>query len=142
LAALAGILYAPETGDMKTSGPRTVVIITAFAAAVVGRLRSLPMAYVGALVLAIVTSYVSQFLSFTGAWTNVEIALPTIMLFIVLLLLPRARLEFSRINAVKRVERVSTVRDTVIGMAALIVAMAIISQFLSVTNVDRFSLGM
>ena len=142
LAALAGILYAPETGDMKTSGPLTFVIITAFAAAVVGRLRSLPMTYVGALILALVTSYVSQFLTFTGAWTNVEIALPTIMLFIVLLLLPRARLEFSRINPVKRVERVSTVRDTVIGMAVLILSMAIVSQFLSVTNIDRFSLGM
>jgi branched-subunit amino acid ABC-type transport system permease component len=142
LAALAGILYAPETGDMKTSGPLTFVIITAFAAAVVGRLRSLPMTYVGALILALVTSYVSQFLTFTAAWTNVEIALPTIMLFIVLLLLPRARLEFSRINPVKRVEPVSTVRDTVIGMAVLIAAMAIVSQFLSVTNLDRFSLGM
>jgi branched-chain amino acid transport system permease protein len=142
LAALAGILFAPETGDMKTSGPLTFVIITAFAAAVVGRLRSLPMTYVGALILALATTYVSQFLTFTGAWTNVEIALPTIMLFIVLLLLPRARLEFSRISPVKRVERVSTVRDTVIGMAALVLVMAITSRFLSITNVDRFSLGM
>ena len=51
LAALAGILLAPETADMSTT-VLTLLIITAFAAAVVGRLRSLPLTYLGALILA------------------------------------------------------------------------------------------
>ena len=42
-------------------------------------------------------------------------AIPTIMLFIVLLLLPQAELQFARLSVVRRTERVSTVRDTVIG---------------------------
>jgi ABC-type branched-subunit amino acid transport system permease subunit len=64
------------------------------------------------------------------------------MLFIVLLLLPQASLKFARVHEVRRTERISTVRDTVIGMVVLFVVMAIISGFLSATNLNRFALGM
>jgi branched-chain amino acid transport system permease protein len=141
LAALAGILIAPETADMSTQ-VLTLLIITAFSAAVVGRLRSLPLTYLGALILALAVTYVQTFLVFSGRWTNVGDTLPAVMLFIVLLLLPRASLQFSRINPVKRLERVSTVRDTAIGMGALVLFMIVISFFLSDHNIDRFSLGM
>ena len=126
LAALAGILLAPETADMSTT-TLTFLIITAFAAAVVGRLRSLPLTYLGALILALATQWVGSFLKFSDRWTNVPDALPTIMLFIVLLLLPRAEIQFARIGQVRRVERVSTVRDTVIGMGVLVVVMVVLS---------------
>ncbi len=69
-------------------------------------------------------------------------ALPTIMLFIVLLLLPRAELRFARTHVIRRIERVSTVRDTLIGMAALFVVMWLLSRSLSDANLSRFSLGM
>jgi branched-chain amino acid transport system permease protein len=145
LAALAGILLAPETADMSTS-TMTFLIITAFAAAVVGRLRSLPLTYLGALILALATQWMGSFLKFSDRWTNVPDALPTIMLFIVLLLLPRAEIQFARIGQVRRVERVSTVRDTVIGMGALLVVILLLSQFLlsssNPTNVSRITVGM
>ena len=64
------------------------------------------------------------------------------MLFVVLLLLPQAKLQFSRIGGSRRVERVSTVRDTAIGMAALVVVMGIAGEVLSQTNVNRITLGM
>jgi branched-chain amino acid transport system permease protein len=141
LGALAGILLAPEV-DMSTGGALTLLIITAFAAAVVGRLRSLPMTYLGALILALVTSFSSNFLSFSGRWTNLQGAFPVIMLFIVLLLLPRADLRFARTSIVRRVERVTTVRDTLIGLGALVVVIVLVSSFLSEANLSRFSLGM
>jgi branched-chain amino acid transport system permease protein len=140
LAGLAGIFLAPESG-MATSGPLTLLIITAFAAAVVGRLRSLPMTYLGALLLALAVVWSQSFLQFGGRWGQLPLALPTIMLFIVLLLLPSAQLQFARINVVKRSERVSSIRDTVLGMAVLFVVMAVISGFLSTTNTNRFALG-
>ena len=141
LAALAGILLAPETADMSTT-TLTFLIITAFAAAVVGRLRSLPLTYLGALILALSTQWAGSFLKFSQRWTNVPQALPTIMLFIVLLLLPRAEIQFARIGQVRRVERVSSVRDTVIGMTVLVAVVAVLAQFLSTTNLSRFTLGM
>src|SRR5207247_1182359 len=70
LAALAGILIAPETADMSTS-VLTLLIITAFSAAVVGRLKSLPLTYLGAFILALAGSYVQNFLVFGGRFTNV-----------------------------------------------------------------------
>src|SRR5205085_808539 len=120
----------------------TLLIITAFAAAVVGRLRSLPLTYVGALILAIAIGWSNNFLLFAGRWTNVSEAFPAIMLFIVLLLLPRAELRFARTHVIRRIERVSTVRDTLIGMAALFVAMWLLSSSLSDANLSRFALGM
>jgi branched-chain amino acid transport system permease protein len=141
LAALAGILLAPEV-DMSTGGQLTLLIVTAFAAAVVGRLRSLPMVYVGALILGIARSYAETFLNFTGRWTNVALGLPAIMLFIVLLLLPSARLKFARTAVVRKHERVTTVRDTVIGMAVWFLFVAILATFLSETNQNRFAIGM
>ena len=145
LAALAGILIAPETADMSTT-TLTFLIITAFAAAVVGRLRSLPLTYLGALILALATQWMGSFLKFSDRWTNVPDALPTIMLFIVLLLLPRAEIQFARIGQVRRVERVSSVRDTAIGMAALLVFIAAVGQFFlsnsNPTNTSRITLGM
>jgi branched-chain amino acid transport system permease protein len=144
LAALAGILIAPETADMSTS-TLTFLVITAFAAAVVGRMRSLPMTYLGALILALGTQWMGSFLKFSDRWTNVPDALPTIMLFIVLLLLPRADLQFARIGAVRRIERVSSVRDTTIGMAAFVAVILVAAALLSVndpTNVNRICLGL
>ncbi|MDQ1511470.1 MAG: branched-chain amino acid transport system permease protein livM, partial [Actinomycetota bacterium] len=145
LAALAGILIAPETADMSTT-TLTFLIITAFAAAVVGRLRSLPLTYLGALILALATQWMGSFLRFSDRWTNVPDALPTIMLFIVLLLLPRAEIQFARIGQVRRVERVSSVRDTAIGMLVLVVAVAVVARFFlsntDPTMANRMTLGM
>jgi branched-subunit amino acid ABC-type transport system permease component len=141
LAALAGILLAPDTG-MSTSGPLTLLIITSFAAAAVGRIRSLPLTYLGAAILALALQYSQTFLQFSGRWTNAPAAIPTLMLFVVLLLLPQAPLKFARLTMVRRTERVSTVRDTVIGMITLFVVMAVVSLFLSPTNLNRFALAM
>jgi branched-chain amino acid transport system permease protein len=141
VAALAGILLAPET-DMSTSGSLTLLIITSFAAAVVGRLRSLPLTYVGALILGLAITWSNTFLAFGGRWSGVSLAIPTIMLFIVLLLLPEAQLQYARIRSVRRLERVASVRDTVLGMIVLLVIIGILSVFLSTTNLNRFALGM
>jgi branched-chain amino acid transport system permease protein len=142
LAAIAGIMYAPEVTDMGT-GTMAFLIISAFAAAVVGRLRSLPLTYVGAVILGIITAgYVPQFLTFSGRWTNVSAAVPTILLLIVILLLPRAPLRFGRVGGVRRIERVSTLRDTALGMALLVGIIVILGYFLSTTNINRFALGM
>jgi branched-chain amino acid transport system permease protein len=73
---------------MAAGGTLTLLTISSFAAAVVGRLRSLPLTYLGAHPCRL--DQLNNFLSFSAAWTNVAAAIPTIMLFIVLLLL-RAR---------------------------------------------------
>jgi branched-chain amino acid transport system permease protein len=141
LAAVAGILIAPDTG-MAVAGSLSLIVINAFVAAIVGRLRSLPLTFVGALLLALAIQFSQQFLALGQRWAQAPLALPAIMLFIVLLLLPQAKLQFGRIGGVRRIERVSTVRDTAIGMIVLVVVMGIVGEFLSSTNLNRLTAGM
>ena len=141
LAAIAGILIAPDTG-MAVFGSLSLIVINAFVAAIVGRLRSLPFTYIGALLLALAIQFSQQFLALGQRWAQAPLALPTIMLFIVLLLLPQAKLQYGRVGGIRRIERVSSVRDTAIGMAVLVVVMAIVGHFLSSTNVNRLTAAM
>ena len=92
LAAVAGILLAPET-DMSPGGSLTLLVVAAFAAAAVGRIRSLPLTYLGALILAGFTQFSQNFLELGGRWRDVPTAYPAIMLFCVLLLLPESQLQ-------------------------------------------------
>jgi branched-subunit amino acid ABC-type transport system permease component len=82
--ALVGILLAPTQGlDINNL---TLVVIFAFAPAVLGRLTSLPLAYLGALVLGISQSLLSKWSS-SGTVGNIEGALPYLALFVLLIVL-------------------------------------------------------
>ena len=56
LAALAGILIAPALGSLSHVN-LTLLIVNAYAAAMFGRLRSLPMTFLGAVILGLADSY-------------------------------------------------------------------------------------
>jgi branched-chain amino acid transport system permease protein len=104
LAALAGILLAGSQGSLSHI-QLTLLVINAYAAALFGRLRSLPMTFLGALVLGLGTSYAIGYLdlddirslgSFGVRWVptsplslnGLRPAFPLIALFLVLLFLP------------------------------------------------------
>ena len=87
LAALAGILLAPILAlDVARL---TLLVISAYAVAVVGRLRSLPLTALGAVILGLALSYFDWGLSkmqHVPVWVqSVHDSLPIIMLFVVLL---------------------------------------------------------
>lgn len=83
-AALVGILISPTQGlDVNQL---VLVVIYAFAPAVFGRLVSLPMAYIGALVLGVAVSLLSKF-SNSGTVANIEAALPYLALFALLIIM-------------------------------------------------------
>jgi branched-chain amino acid transport system permease protein len=82
--ALVGILLSPTQGlDINNL---TLVVIFAFAPAVLGRLTSLPLAYLGALVLGVSQSLLSKWSS-SGTVGNIEGALPYLALFVLLFVL-------------------------------------------------------
>ncbi|MFE3238438.1 branched-chain amino acid ABC transporter permease, partial [Kitasatospora indigofera] len=60
LAALAGIMLAPEIPF--SVAPLTLLIIDAFAAAILGRLHSLPLTFLGAVLLGLLNAYAITFL--------------------------------------------------------------------------------
>jgi ABC-type branched-subunit amino acid transport system ATPase component/branched-subunit amino acid ABC-type transport system permease component len=88
LAALAGVVAAPIIGSISTTGYLTITIV-ASAAAVVGRLRSIPLAFVGGLGLGVVQDLVAGYVkvNISGFADSV----PIVVLVVALLLLARDR---------------------------------------------------
>ena len=73
----------------STCRPSRLLVVNAYAAAMVGRLRSVPLTFVGAMVLGLAESYAVGYLPSDGAFTNLRLAIPTIILFLALLADPR-----------------------------------------------------
>jgi branched-chain amino acid transport system permease protein len=90
LAAIGGILIAPGSG--MDAGLLSLLIVNAYAAAIIGRLRSLPLTFVGAVVLGLTDAYLSGYLPNSAFLQGLRIASPAIVLFIVLLVIPNPRL--------------------------------------------------
>ena len=117
-AGLAGILIAPETGLVVDN--LALVILAASAAAAIAQLKSLPMAFVGGLVVGLAKAFTSVFMTFGRDWTYVPEAVPAIVLFIALLFLPQARLETGKVRLTKRTERLTRPWEAALGGGVMI----------------------
>jgi sulfate-transporting ATPase len=84
LAGLAGILLAPISGLSPTQ--MTLFVIPALAAASLGSLRSLPLAYLGGLMLGIAESEVGHYVTALG-WSS---AVPFIMILLISMIRERS----------------------------------------------------
>ena len=137
LAALAGILLAPLiTLDITTL---TLLVINGYAAAMVGRLRNLPLTFAGGIALGLAESYLVGYLP-VGAWlSQVKPTVPMAFLFLVLVLMPERRI-LARTMSV-RSPRVAGLWESVIAGAALVVLALVISPHLSAGNVRTASHG-
>jgi branched-chain amino acid transport system permease protein len=117
-AGVAGILIAPETGMVVEN--LTLVIVIAFAAAAIAQLKSLPMAFVGGMVIGLAKAFTSVFISFGTDWNYAQEAIPAVILFIAVLFLPQARLETGSIRLTKRTERLTTPKEAFLGACVMI----------------------
>jgi branched-chain amino acid transport system permease protein len=96
LAAMAGVLYAPAVGALDAIN-LTFFVLAAYGAAVFGRLRSLTLTFVGGLVLGLVQAYATIGFPRSEVWSNLQVGMPGVFLFLVLLALPDAKLTVGRI---------------------------------------------
>ncbi len=120
LGALAGIMIAPEL-EMDPAN-LNIVIIWGFAAAAFGKLRSLPLALVGALLLGISKQFTTQFLSWGNDWRFVSDSINALVLFAVVLALPQERLEVGRTaTGLKKHQRLTKPWESMIGGIAMVV---------------------
>jgi branched-chain amino acid transport system permease protein len=140
MAALAGILLAPEIPF--SIAPLTLLIIDAFAAAILGRLRSLPLTFAGGLLLGLLNAYAITFLDLNGRWSAARAAIPTVFLFIVLLALPRARISAAgRENLPPVPASPNAARRTATALAALVAFAVLAATVLPEVQVGRLTLG-
>jgi len=96
LAALAGVLYAPTAGALDAIN-LTFFVLSAYGAAVFGRLRSLALTFAGAIVLGLVQAYATIGFPPTELWNHLQVGVPGVFLFLVLLALPDAKLTVGRV---------------------------------------------
>ena len=94
LAGIGGILIVPNVA--LDAGTLSLLIVNAYAAAIIGRLRSLPLTFLGALILGCTEAYLSGYLKSTPNLAGLRLAAPAILLFIVLLVIPTSRLRGRR----------------------------------------------
>ncbi|XRQ04722.1 ABC transporter permease subunit [Actinomadura welshii] len=142
LAVLAGVLIVPISGGGLDANMLTLLVIDAFAAAMFGRLRSIPRTLAGAMVLGLAANYVLAYLPSAGTFTgNLRVSLPMILLFVVLVVLPQDRLRGAAIRTRERY-RVPTVRAAAAWGAVLVAVVYLYSLLLSDGAVGTFALGM
>jgi branched-chain amino acid transport system permease protein len=134
-AGVAGILIAPSSN--MSILPLIELVIFGYAAAVVGRLRSLPLTFLGAMILGIGNSMVVGYGPASDV-SDIQAALPMVMLFVVLLLIPEVRLTVGRVVRV-RAPHVASATTTLVGGGLVVVAVAILCAVL--TGSDLLTLG-
>jgi branched-chain amino acid transport system permease protein len=128
LASLAGILIAPLINLDVTL--LTLLVINGYAAALVGRLTSLPRTFAGAIALGLIESYALGYLPTSETWTFLEQVIPMLFLFAAILLLPQAHASLSRRARVPAIRNVS-LRQSLLASAALLVVAVIAAATLS-----------
>ncbi|MBL8774832.1 MAG: ABC transporter permease [Acidimicrobiales bacterium] len=155
LAALAGILLAGSQGNLAYI-PLTLLVINAYAAAMIGRLRNLPLTFLGALILGLVESYFVGYLpsdteiasvfgyqfSTPISLSGIRPAIPIILLFIVLLVLPPTRVRGAGQQRSREYLPVPTVRRWVIGGFVLVGVAWAFGQMASDLRVGQVAQGM
>ncbi len=146
LAAVAGVLIAPLVGQTGlTSTQLTLLALNGFAAAVVGRLRNLPMTFVGALMLGLITQYCVGYLPGhinPGLASVLTEVVPVLFLFVVLLVIPAARLAPAGRLAVRPAPRVVTARQSVAGAVLLVAGMVVLGVMVGATALATLSQGL
>lgn len=118
LAGLAGVLLASQvTLNVITL---TLLVINGYAAAVMGRLRSLPLTFLGALLLGLAQSLAVGYV--TVSWLGaVQTIIPMIFLFGALIVAPQSRLRTGN-GAPLRAPAVPTGRKALRAAAVCLVA--------------------
>jgi branched-subunit amino acid ABC-type transport system permease component len=143
LAVLAGVLITPISGGAVEANALTLLVIDAFAAAMFGRLRSVPRTFIGAVVLGLANNYVAAYFPKTWSWaSNFRISLPMVTLFLVLIVLPQDRLRGAAIERTRERSRVPSVRTAAIAGVAFVMVVILLRQLMVDSDITVFTIGL
>ena len=98
LSGLGGILLVSTVGLDYFA--LTLLVINAYAAAMLGKLKNLPMTFVGAMGLGLLTSYVAAYFPTEGLVGSVRNVVPALFLFVVIVALPQAQLRVGQVKGI------------------------------------------
>jgi branched-chain amino acid transport system permease protein len=142
LAALAGILITPISGGTLDVHVLTLLVLDSIAAAMFGRLRSIWLTFAGALVLGLAATYVLGYFPESWSWaSNFRIALPMIVLFVVLIVLPQDRLRGATILRTRERFTVPTLRSAVTWGCILLLVVLALEPIMDSNDMGALTLG-
>jgi branched-chain amino acid transport system permease protein len=139
LASIAGVLVAPKLNLEPIV--MTFLVVNAYAAAIVGKLRSLPLTFAGALGLGIVENLAIGYLPEGSFVSRLRPSLPTLFFFAALLLLPEARLRVGRVVG-RSTPRVPGLNDSVVRAVGFLVLAIGIAAFAPATSLPDMTQGL
>lgn len=142
-AAVAGILLSPILNLQVLA--LTLLVVDAYAAAIMGRLRSVPLTFAGAILLGLLKTYWDWWSGAGQKWAfmrNFSHSIPAVVLFVVLLVLPQERLRGAIVTRTRERFRVPTLREAVIWGGVLIVAMAMLQALVQPADIITLQSGM
>jgi branched-chain amino acid transport system permease protein len=138
LAALAGIMISSGHLQQLDQFNLTLLVVTGYAAAVIGRLKSYPLTVAGAMVLGLLVAYAVGYLP-VNLLSNFQPVIPMGVLFVALLVLPHGRLATARFGGKSR--RLTSLRGSVVLAAAFVAGIWVVSGMLSAGNLIIFGKG-
>jgi branched-chain amino acid transport system permease protein len=134
LAALSGVLLAPLV-DLQVF-TMTLLIINAFAAALAGRLKSIPKTIAAAIVIQLGVVYAGQYLPAGDQLQRIQPSLPMIALFVILVLTRQDRIVTSGVRS-SRAPRLPAAREATGWAVAFVAVMALLAPVLGESTVGH-----
>jgi branched-chain amino acid transport system permease protein len=137
LAALAGILIGPMGGQLSHTN-LTLLIVSAYAAAMIGRLRSFPLTFAGAVFLGLADSYAIGYLPRDNAYlTTFRFVIPVVVLFVVLLVLPNPQLRTRAASASREEVPLPSWRTALLTAGVLVASTGVLAGVLTDADILR-----
>jgi branched-chain amino acid transport system permease protein len=141
LAGLAGILLVSAHPSDLNYFSLTLLVINSYAAAMAGRLTSLPKTFAGAAGLGLLSAYASGYLPTSASWTGFREAIPAIFLLLMLLVMPQAQLRVGRLAGVRGV-RTPEMWKVGAASAGVLAVVLVLNGSLSDVDVHRVALAL
>ena len=124
-AALSGLLIAPGIGLNITV--LTLLVVQAFGAAAIGSFSSLPLTYVGGLVVGIGAGLATKYAGQVPVLSGLPPSFPFVVLFVVLVVMPKNRLTQAAAEPVPPVAARRAKANPRAGLGAVVIAVGLLA---------------
>jgi branched-chain amino acid transport system permease protein len=128
MAALSGVLLAPTQTTGISIESFTLLVVSGYAAAIVGRLKNIPITFAAALAIGLAENYILNYVEphlSSDLQRDVDAALPMVFLFIALVTLPSVRLRaVGRLTSMRAPRVAGGLESLIAGAVFLAVAVA------------------
>ena len=144
MAALSGVLLAPTQTTGISIESFTLLVVSGYAAAIVGRLKNIPVTFAAAIAIGLAENYVLNYIEphlSSQLQTDVTSALPMVFLFIALVTLPSVRLRAVGRLTSMRAPRVASGRESLIGGVVFLVIAVVVGFAFANTYVNGTTFG-